>query len=141
MKKITILTILVYTTLMAGVTQKATWYDETWRKAPMASGYMYDKNRMEAAHRSLPFGTIVDVKNLGNGKVVRVIITDRGPYPNGLKAEHHNGKVIDLTPVAFEKIAKLKTGVIKIEMRVVKRGPCKTYNCYKKYPYRRGVRK
>ena len=72
----------------------------------------YDFCRVEgdyAAHLSLPFGTVVTVTNLDNGKSVTVVINDRGPY--GVP-----GRIIDLCDSAFAKIAPLSQGVADVEI-------------------------
>ena len=63
---------------------------------------------MTAAHKTLPFGTKVIVKNINNGKSVKVRINDRGPFVKG--------RIIDLTRVAFAKIANLDEGLAKVEI-------------------------
>lgn len=92
-------------------TGKATWYCCYRKGTKTADGTLYGKHKMTAAHKTLPFGSIVEVENLANGKKVRVEITDRGPY----KA----GTILDLTPAAFEKLAPKSLGVIKIRAKVV----------------------
>jgi uncharacterized protein YabE (DUF348 family) len=72
---------------------EASWY---WR-----SGYT-------AAHKTLPFGTVVKVTNLANGRTVTVTIDDRGPYVEG--------RVIDLSDDAFKELAPLSTGVIDVKL-------------------------
>lgn len=72
----------------------------------------YDFCRVEgdhAAHLTLPFGTVVTVTNLDNGKTVTVVINDRGPY--GVA-----GRIIDLCDGAFAKIAPLSQGVADVEI-------------------------
>ncbi len=71
-----------------------------------ASWYSYPG--LTAAHRTLPFGTIVRVTNLANGKQVTVTIRDRGPYVDG--------RVIDLSDSAFKEVAGLSTGVINVKI-------------------------
>jgi uncharacterized protein YabE (DUF348 family) len=63
---------------------------------------------LTAAHRTLPFGTVVRVENLSNGKVVYVTIRDRGPYVDGW--------IIDLSDEAFSRIASLSSGVIGVRI-------------------------
>ena len=63
---------------------------------------------MTAAHRTLPFGTVVTVTNLANGATVTVVINDRGPFIDG--------RIIDLNKQAFEAIADLNTGVIDVRI-------------------------
>ena len=61
-----------------------------------ASGELFSPGKLTAAHRSLPFGTIVRVTNLRNGRTVIVRINDRGPYTKG--------RIIDLTPAAAQRL-------------------------------------
>lgn len=61
-----------------------------------ASGAIADPSRMAAAHKTLPFGTIVRVTNRQNGRAVNVRIVDRGPFVRG--------RVIDLTPAAARQL-------------------------------------
>lgn len=93
-------------------TGMASFYARKFQSRKTASGERLDNNAMTAAHRSLPFGTEVAVKNLANGKSVRVRINDRGPFARG--------RVIDLTRAAFSRIASLDKGVVKVEVMVVK---------------------
>jgi rare lipoprotein A len=67
---------------------------------------------MTAAHRRLAFGTWVEVKRVDTGETVRVRVTDRGPWG-------HEERIIDLSRAAAAKIGMLKTGVAKVELRVV----------------------
>lgn len=74
---------------------KATWYSQ-------ADG-------LSAAHRTLPFGTVVRVENLANGRWVNVVIRDRGPFGDD--------RIIDLSDEAFRRIASLSTGVVRVKIR------------------------
>jgi rare lipoprotein A len=66
---------------------------------------------MTAAHRTLPFGTLVKVKNLENGREAVVRITDRGPYIRG--------RVIDLSEAAARQIGIFHEGVASVEITVL----------------------
>lgn len=90
---------------------KATFYGEAVQGWGTASGETFDMNLPTAAHKTLPFGTMVEVTNLANGKSVEVKINDRGPYGPG--------RVIDLASSAFEQIASLSTGVISVQYKIV----------------------
>lgn len=90
---------------------KATFYGSAVQGHGTASGETFDMNAMTAAHKTLPFGTIVEVTNLSNGKSVQVKITDRGPYGPG--------RVLDLTSAAFSEIAWLGTGVINVQYKII----------------------
>ena len=77
----------------------------------MASGERYDPALAQAAHRTLPFGTIVRVTDRKSGKAVVVRITDRGPYGKG--------RIIDLSHAAAERIGLLRQGVTDVRVDVL----------------------
>jgi peptidoglycan lytic transglycosylase len=91
---------------------EATWYGAAFAGRPTASGERFDPNALTAAHRTLPFGTWVEVRRVDNGATVRVRITDRGPFG-------HEGRIIDLSRGAAERIGLVKRGVAQVEVRVV----------------------
>lgn len=74
----------------------ASYYNDKFNGRRTASGKIYDKNKLTAAHKKLPFGTIVRVTNEANGKSVIVEINDRGPFVKG--------REIDLSKKAFMTI-------------------------------------
>lgn len=82
---------------------KASWYGPRFNGRRTASGERYNMHELTAAHRTLPFGTVVRVRSLVNGKEVDVRITDRGPFSRG--------RVIDLSRAAAEAIGMLGLGV------------------------------
>lgn len=86
---------------------KASWYALT---SMTASGERANPNAMAAAHRTLPFGTLVTVSNLRNGKEITVRINDRGPFVKG--------RVIDVTKAAASKLGFLPQGVAKVRITV-----------------------
>jgi rare lipoprotein A len=90
----------------------ATWYGRAFAGRRTASGERFDPRQMTAAHRTLPFGTWVEVKRVETGDAVRVRITDRGPWG-------HEDRVIDLSQAAARKIGFDKQGLIRVEVRVV----------------------
>lgn len=90
---------------------KACCYSPEFQNRITASGEKYNSSKLTAAHLSLPFGTLVEVRNLQNDKTVQVIINDRGPY----KAD----RIIDLSEAAFREIANIKTGLINVEITVL----------------------
>jgi peptidoglycan lytic transglycosylase len=91
---------------------KASFYGSKGGKT--ASGEKVNPKALTAAHRTLPFNTIVEVTAVKTGKKVRVRITDRGPFIKG--------RIIDLTPGAFKRLASLRKGVIKVTLRIIKMG-------------------
>jgi rare lipoprotein A len=91
----------------------ASWYGEEFNGRKTANGETYDMNAYTAAHRTLAFGTIVLVRNLENGREVKVRINDRGPFMQG--------RVIDLSYAAAERIAMLETGITEVTIFVLTR--------------------
>lgn len=87
----------------------ASQYGASFEGQPTASGEPYDPNALTAAHRSLPLGTRVTVTNLANGRSVTVRVNDRGPYVDG--------RVIDLSRAAFERIGPSGAGVLDVRLR------------------------
>ena len=91
----------------------ASWYGLAFQGKPTASGEPYDPEALTAAHRTLPFGTVVEVRSLVNGRTVRVRINDRGP--------HSQGRVIDLSEAAARELGLHGRGTKLVEMKVVGR--------------------
>jgi rare lipoprotein A len=89
----------------------ASWYGNEYHGRQTASGEVFDEEAMTAAHRSLPFGSVVQVTNQKNGKSVRVRINDRGPFVRG--------RVIDLSKGAARKIDMINDGVVPVRLRVL----------------------
>lgn len=83
----------------------ASWYA---LRSTTASGERMNPNALTAAHRTLPFGTKVRVKNLHNGRSVVVRINDRGPFVGG--------RVIDLSKAAAAQIGMIGTGTAKVSV-------------------------
>ncbi|MDZ7658350.1 septal ring lytic transglycosylase RlpA family protein [Fodinibius sp.] len=86
----------------------ASWYGPNFDGKLTANGETYDMYGLTAAHRTLPFNTVVKVKNLNNGKSVAVRINDRGPYAKN--------RVIDLSKKAADKIDMLGPGTAPVEL-------------------------
>jgi rare lipoprotein A len=78
----------------------------------MASGEHYDPNRAQAAHRTLPFGTIVRVTNVSSNDSVVVRIVDRGPFGG-------KGRIIDLSYAAARKIGIVRAGVADVRVDIL----------------------
>ena len=91
---------------------KASYYAMKYQFRTTASGETYNHFSSTAAHRTLPFGTKVRVTNIANNKSVVVKINDRRPFIDG--------RVIDLSRSAFDKIADLDLGVIKVTTEVIR---------------------
>ena len=77
-----------------------------------ASGEIFDKNALTAAHQTLPFGTKVKVTNLENGKSVLVNINDRGPFKKG--------RILDLSFAGAQAIGMVGTGTARVQLEIIK---------------------
>ena len=86
----------------------ASWYGAPLHGRPTASGETYDMHAMTAAHRTLPFGSVVHVVNLDNGLVATVRINDRGPF--------HEGRNLDLSRRAAGEIGMLGPGTARVRV-------------------------
>lgn len=89
----------------------ASWYGPGFHGQRTSSGEIYNENDTTAAHRSLPFDTIVRVVNTENDKSVDVRINDRGPYIDG--------RIIDLSRSAAEAIEMLDQGTAPVRLALV----------------------
>lgn len=88
----------------------ASYYDDSFHGRKTASGEKYDKNKLTAAHKTLPFGTKLLITNPANKKTVEVVVNDRGPYIKG--------RVIELSKKAAQQLGLLKIGVAPVEIAV-----------------------
>ncbi len=93
----------------------ASWYgigDGSGRYT--ASGRPFDPNTYGLANKELPFGTLVEITNVENGRKVYAVVLDRGPYVEG--------RDFDLYPKTMEALGGLKKGLITVKVRVVRCG-------------------
>lgn len=97
----------------AGYTEEgnASWYGEPFNGRRASNGEIYDMYKLTAAHRTLPFDTMVRVTNLGNGKSTTVRITDRGPFVEN--------RIIDLSLAAAREIDLVGPGVAPVRVEVL----------------------
>lgn len=93
---------------------KASYYADSLAGNTTASGDIYDPQAFTAAHRDLPFGTVVDVRRIDTGAVVRVRVNDRGPFGDAQR-------IIDLSRRAATELDMLRAGVVHVELRIVSR--------------------
>ena len=107
------LAIIAFTTFVPSTAYaqcgSASWYALT---SKTASGERMDPSAMTAAHRSLPFGTKVNVVNRRNGKAIIVRINDRGPFVGG--------RILDLSKAAAAKLGFIRAGHTKVCLERVK---------------------
>jgi len=92
----------------------SSWYGPKFHGRRTANGEVYDMNGMTAAHKELPFNTIIEVTHLGTGKSCRVRINDRGPFKGK--------RILDLSKGAAQKIGLIRDGVAEVRIRIVKLG-------------------
>ncbi|QHX44140.1 septal ring lytic transglycosylase RlpA family protein [Treponema vincentii] len=89
----------------------ASYYGEAFNGRPTSSGEIFDMNAYTAAHKTLPFGTFLEVTNLENGKKVVVRVNDRGPFvPN---------REIDLSKAAAKSLGMISRGITRVSIKRV----------------------
>lgn len=93
----------------------ATHYGRAFQGRETASGETFDRREMVAAHRSLPFGTVVRVTNLENDRAVRVRIIDRGPYGRN----YTHGTIIDVSTQVARRLGFLEDGKVPVRVEVL----------------------
>jgi rare lipoprotein A len=91
---------------------KASFYADFFQGRKTSNGEVFRQRKRTAAHKTLPFGTKVKVKNLKNGKTVTVRINDRGPFVEG--------RIIDLSKKAARKLGMVNDGVVQVEIKYKK---------------------
>jgi rare lipoprotein A len=89
----------------------ASWYGHPYHGRASASGEIYDMEQMTAAHRTLPFGTMVRVHDLDNEKSVDVRINDRGPFVDG--------RIVDLSHAAAQAIQMIGPGTARVRLEIL----------------------
>lgn len=92
----------------------ASWYGDELAGEVTASGEIFDPDALTAAHKTLPFGTVVEVENLANGNTVEVTINDRGPYVDN--------RIIDLSEAAAEELGFTDEGTAYVKVVVLEYG-------------------
>ncbi len=89
----------------------ATYYGHNFHGRRTSDGSRYHRDSLTCAHRTLPFGTMLKVRNLSNGREVVVKVTDRGPF--------RRGGVVDLSFAAAKQIDMVGAGVVRVEVEPV----------------------
>ena len=92
----------------------SSYYADKFHGRKTANGEIFNMHDYTAAHKNLPFGTILLVTNLENGKNVKVRVNDRGPYVAG--------RILDLSLQAAKDIGLIETGVSKVSIKILKLG-------------------
>jgi len=86
----------------------ASWYGHKFNGKPTANGEIYDETALTAAHKTLPFGTILKITNTRNNKTVFVRINDRGPFVDG--------RDVDLSRGSAKALGMTHRGVVKVKI-------------------------
>ena len=99
---------LTTTTALAQSKGKASYYGNKFHGRRTSDGSRYHKDSLTCAHRTLPFGTLLKVRNQKNGREVVVKVTDRGPFGPG--------RIVDLSMAAAREIGMVQQGVVPVEV-------------------------
>jgi rare lipoprotein A len=91
----------------------ASYYASALHGRRTANGERFDTRALTAAHNTLPFGTVVRVENVANGRSVDVRVNDRGPFVSG--------RIIDVSPRAAEHLGMIDAGLASVRVYVVHR--------------------
>ena len=106
------LTVHAATLYKSGVT--ASYYADKFHGRKTSSGEVFNMYGYTAAHKTLPFGTMLRVTNLANGKYVTVKVNDRGPFVKG--------RELDVSKAAAVKLDMIKTGTAKVKIEILEKG-------------------
>src|SRR4051812_42206542 len=93
----------------------ATFYARHFQGDITASGSKFDHHKAVAAHRTYPFGTVVRVTNVENGRSVNVVVVDRGPYGKNRR----EGAIIDLSRDAATALNMIEDGQVRVRIEVL----------------------
>jgi len=90
----------------------ASWYGPGFHGNYTANGEVYDQEGISAAHKTLPFGTVVRVVEIDTGNSVVVRVNDRGPFVEG--------RIIDLSKGAARVLGIVDKGITKVGLRIIR---------------------
>ena len=97
----------------------ASYYGSKFHKKRTANGEIFNMYKISAAHKTYPLGTKVKVTNLENGKSIKLIINDRGPFAKS--------RILDLSYKAAQKLGFVNQGTTKVRIEVIRLGDNKYY--------------
>jgi rare lipoprotein A len=89
----------------------ASWYGRKFHKRQTANGQIFDMNAISAAHRTLPLPSMVQVTNLKNGRSLKVLVNDRGPFAHG--------RIIDLSRRAAQLLGYERAGIARVRVEII----------------------
>ncbi len=90
---------------------KASYYGDEFNGRKTANGEIYEGDKITAAHKTLPFGTMIKVRNLNNNKEIVVRVNDRGPFVSG--------RIVDLSYAAAKRLDMIRDGVVDVVFTVI----------------------
>ena len=90
---------------------RASWYGTTAHGKQTANGEVFDRHALTAAHKTLPFGTVLRVYNLRNKRHILVRVNDRGPFVQG--------RIVDVSRRAAEQLKMMRAGVTPVAIEVI----------------------
>lgn len=99
---------------------KASWYGDRFHGRTTANGERYDMNAMTAAHKTLPFGTVVRVIRRDTRQSTVVRVNDRGPYSPG--------RIIDVSRAAAQELEMIRAGVVDVTLEILQWGDGKRFH-------------
>ena len=121
-----VLTLSVGSTLLAQEYGLASFYSDKFHGKETASGELYDRSKLTAAHKTHPFGTLLRVTRLDNKKSVTVRVNDRGPYITG--------RVVDVSRTAADRLGLVTDGTARVKVELVDRAEEKITEAEKPEP-------
>ena len=92
-------------------TGTASWYGPNFHNRKTANGQIFDMNAISAAHRTLPLPSVVQVTNLKNGRSLKVLVNDRGPFAHG--------RIIDLSRRAAQLLGFERAGIARVRVELI----------------------
>lgn len=107
----------------------ASWYGPGFHKKPTATGKTFNQHKLMAAHRTLPLPCVVTVKNLENGKKIKIVVNDRGPFV------HTKKRIIDLSHKAAILLGFERKGCAKVQVKCLPYASQLICKKYKRKPY------
>lgn len=103
----------------------ASWYGPGFHERPKSCGGRYDMHGLSAAHKTLPIPSVVEVTNTENGKRVKLVVDDRGPFVDD--------RIIDLSKGAAEKLGVHHKGLAKVRVQAIPEESLALVNHLKRY--------
>lgn len=107
----------------------ASWYGPGFHGKPTSTGRRFDKNKLTAAHRTLPLPSVVIVENLENGRRVKLLVNDRGPFA------YTNKRIIDVSQRAAEILGFKRKGHARVRVTCLPKESQLAALKYKRRPY------